>query len=89
LLLLLNIKQMLIVIRSGIQITSNIYYNSIDFPSSASIIPETADSVPAIIKTFWYCQNCRKTFSFRKAEVTQHITEECGRNTNDDTKLKI
>lgn len=65
------------VLRSGTQITSNIYYNSIDVPSNASQIPETADKIPANIKTFWYCQDCQKTFSFNKSQVYEHITEKC------------
>lgn len=63
--------------RSGIQITSNLYYNSIDVPSNASQIPDSADSVPSNIKTYWYCTDCRKTFSFRKSEVIEHIYETC------------
>lgn len=65
------------VIRSGIQITTNIFYDSVNIPSCASKIPETADSLPNNIKTYWYCQDCKKTFSFAKAQVIQHIHDEC------------
>lgn len=68
------------VVRSGIQITSSIYYDSIDIPSCASNIPESADSVPTNIKTYWYCQDCKKTFSFIKAQAIQHMHDGCTSN---------
>ncbi|KAL9551091.1 hypothetical protein MBANPS3_004422 [Mucor bainieri] len=65
------------VIRSGIQITQNLYYNSIDMPSSASAIPASADSIPVHIRTFWYCQGCKTTYSFNKIQATEHVLEKC------------
>lgn len=67
----------MIVVRSGIQITTNMYYDSINIPSCASKIPETADNLPNNIKTYWYCQDCKKTFSFVKAQVIQHVNDDC------------
>lgn len=52
------------------------YYNSIDVPSCASSIPPSADSIPANIPTFWYCQDCHKTFTVSKHEAMEHV-ENC------------
>ncbi|EPB90295.1 hypothetical protein HMPREF1544_02820 [Mucor circinelloides 1006PhL] len=70
------------VIRSGIQITQNLFYNSIDMPSSASAIPASADSIPVHIKTFWYCQGCKITYSFNKMQATEHVMEKCNSNSS-------
>ena len=68
---------LIIVVRTGIQITPNLFYNSIDMPSSASAIPAAADSIPMHIKTYWYCQGCRTTYSFNKIQATEHVLEKC------------
>ncbi|CEP10178.1 hypothetical protein [Parasitella parasitica] len=65
------------VVRSGIQVTSNLYYNSIDMPSCASAVPPAADSIPVHVKTYWYCQSCKTTFSFNKMQATMHALEKC------------
>ncbi|KAG2228952.1 hypothetical protein INT48_008020 [Thamnidium elegans] len=77
------------VIRSGIQITSSIYYNSLDTPSCASSIPEAADSIPSNIPAYWYCQNCRKTFSFRKEQALEHTYENCTDDRTVTTTLTV
>ncbi|GAN03267.1 ATP-dependent RNA helicase DHX34 isoform X5 [Mucor ambiguus] len=82
------------VIRSGIQITQSLYYSSIDIPSSASAIPASADSIPVHIRTFWYCQGCKTTYSFSKMQATEHILEKCSSNSaekddNEDKSLLI
>lgn len=46
-------------------------------PSSASAIPAAADSIPVHIKTYWYCQGCRTTYSFNKMQATEHVLEKC------------
>ncbi|KAI8642813.1 hypothetical protein BD408DRAFT_343635, partial [Parasitella parasitica] len=65
------------VVRTGIQVTPNLYYNSIDMPSCASAIPPTVDSIPVHIKTYWYCQGCKIIFSFNKIQATEHALEKC------------
>lgn len=76
-----------LVIRSGIQITQNLYYNSIDMPSSASAIPASADSIPVHIRTFWYCQDCKTTYSFNKMQATEHVLEKCSGNRSKQDNL--
>ncbi|KAF1807654.1 putative ATP-dependent RNA helicase DHX34 [Mucor lusitanicus] len=77
------------VIRSGIRITQNLYYNSIDMPSCASAIPASADSIPVHIRTFWYCQGCKTTYSFNKMQATEHVLEKCSSNfTEQDENLE-
>ncbi|KAI8988337.1 P-loop containing nucleoside triphosphate hydrolase protein [Mycotypha africana] len=76
------------VIRSGIQLTPYMYYDSINEPSCASAIPESADSIPTNIKSFWFCQECQKMFSFNKEEARNHIMlnhlDEVAVGNNDD-----
>ncbi|KAI8890324.1 hypothetical protein K501DRAFT_168977, partial [Backusella circina FSU 941] len=67
-----NAKQ---VIRSGLQITSSIYYNSIDIPSCASSIPFNEDKIPEGAKLYWYCQMCDSTFSLTKKQILKHVSE--------------
>ncbi|KAG1519546.1 hypothetical protein G6F52_008518 [Rhizopus delemar] len=59
------------VIRSGIQITPHLYYNSINAPSCAS--PVDTMYIPESLATFWYCQVCKKVYSFRKHQAIQHM----------------
>ncbi|KAG0755665.1 hypothetical protein G6F57_012225 [Rhizopus arrhizus] len=59
------------VIRSGIQITPHLYYNSINAPSCAS--PVDSMYIPENLATFWYCQVCRKVYSFRRHQAIQHM----------------
>ncbi|KAI9484179.1 MAG: putative ATP-dependent RNA helicase DHX34-like protein [Benjaminiella poitrasii] len=72
---------------SGIRIMPYLYYNRIDTPSCASAIPATADSIPTNVKTYWYCQNCEKTYSFNKMQATQHANE-CIADEVDDDQIK-
>ncbi|KAI8375434.1 hypothetical protein BD560DRAFT_304738, partial [Blakeslea trispora] len=61
------------VIRSGLCISANLFYKGIDAPSTASSIPVSEDHIPANIKTFWFCQDCNRVFTFNKMEATYHI----------------
>ncbi|CAO3703181.1 unnamed protein product [Rhizopus stolonifer] len=60
-------------LRSGVQITSNLHYNSIDAPSCA--IPVDQVYIPENLKTYWYCQVCKNIFSFKRAEAAEHLEE--------------
>ncbi|KAI7867455.1 hypothetical protein BDF14DRAFT_1726608, partial [Spinellus fusiger] len=60
------------VIRTGLQITNHLYYNTLSVPSCALSIP---DNTPLIgMRTYWHCKECRKTYSFTKDEVLHHAT---------------
>ncbi|KAI7903483.1 uncharacterized protein BX663DRAFT_433239, partial [Cokeromyces recurvatus] len=62
-------------VSAGVKIMPYLYYNSIDVPSFASAIPKTADSIPANVKTYWYCQCCKKTYAFNKSQAIQHAND--------------
>ncbi|KAI7851751.1 P-loop containing nucleoside triphosphate hydrolase protein [Circinella umbellata] len=63
------------VVREGIRITSNLYYNSLNEPSSASNIPIPEDTIPLHIKMYWYCPHCDSTFSFTRSEILDHLAK--------------
>ncbi|KAI9270835.1 P-loop containing nucleoside triphosphate hydrolase protein [Sporodiniella umbellata] len=57
-------------LRSGLQITPYLYYNSIVAESSA--VPVDQVYIPEKKKTYWYCQMCKKIFSYRRSEAEEH-----------------
>ncbi|KAI8083314.1 uncharacterized protein B0P05DRAFT_467574, partial [Gilbertella persicaria] len=77
------------VIRSGIRISTNIFYNSIEMPSCASTIPMDQESIPANIKTFWFCQYCNKIYTFNRMQAVDHLSQDCSTKSNKENCLQI
>ncbi|KAI9491621.1 P-loop containing nucleoside triphosphate hydrolase protein [Zychaea mexicana] len=61
------------VIREGIRITPNLYYNTLDAPSCASSVPVEEEAIPANIKMYWHCPHCDSTFSFTHNDILNHL----------------
>ncbi|KAI8342400.1 P-loop containing nucleoside triphosphate hydrolase protein [Chlamydoabsidia padenii] len=62
------------VIRKGVQITPNLWYNSLNVPSCASNVPVDFDNkIPDGVKIYWYCKQCDNTLTLRKPELLEHV----------------
>ncbi|KAG0188887.1 hypothetical protein DFQ28_004197 [Apophysomyces sp. BC1034] len=62
-----------VVIRTGIQITSSIHYNTLGAPSCANSIPIEDDKIPASVKMYWHCPHCDSTYAFTRHQVLEHL----------------
>ncbi|ORZ02569.1 P-loop containing nucleoside triphosphate hydrolase protein [Syncephalastrum racemosum] len=65
------------VLVSGIQITSNIVYNSLDTPSMASQVPVQEEAIPESVRMYWHCPHCDSTYSVTRKQVLEHLAT-CG-----------